>query len=82
MRPRSAWVTEVTPNGSTTVADGACSVFAIDLEGDGGIGPSTIAGPVAAGANGFVSGSALFRDPEGLTHAVADLRQRAEAARA
>jgi ribulose-phosphate 3-epimerase len=54
----------------------------IDLEVDGGIGPSTIAGPIAAGANVFVSGSALFRDPEGLTHAVTDLRQRAEDARA
>jgi ribulose-phosphate 3-epimerase len=54
----------------------------IDLEVDGGIGPSTIAGPIAAGANVFVSGSALFRDPEGLAHAVTDLRQRAEDARA
>ena len=53
----------------------------IDLEVDGGIGPSTVAGPVAAGANVFVSGSALFRDPEGLTHAVSDLREQAEAAR-
>jgi ribulose-phosphate 3-epimerase len=53
----------------------------IDLEVDGGIGPSTVDGPSAVGANVFVSGSALYRDPEGLTHAVADLRQRAEAAR-
>jgi ribulose-phosphate 3-epimerase len=52
----------------------------VDVEVDGGIGPSTVAGAVAAGANVLVAGSALFRDPEGLAHAVADLRKRAEAA--
>ena len=50
------------------------------LEVDGGIGPSTVADMVAAGADRLVSGSALFGDPEGLEHAVADLRGRAEAA--
>jgi ribulose-phosphate 3-epimerase len=53
----------------------------IDLEVDGGIGPSTVTGAVAAGANLLVAGSALFRDPDGLEHAVSDLRARAEAAR-
>jgi len=53
----------------------------VELEVDGGIGPSTIAGAAAAGADVLVAGSALFRDPEGLEHAVADLRSRAEAAR-
>jgi ribulose-phosphate 3-epimerase len=52
----------------------------IDIEVDGGIGPSTVGGAAAAGANVLVAGSALFRDPDGLAHAVADLRQRAEAA--
>ncbi|MEO2172238.1 MAG: ribulose-phosphate 3-epimerase, partial [Acidimicrobiales bacterium] len=52
------------------------------LEVDGGIGPATVAGAVAAGADRLVSGSALFGDPEGLEHAVADLRSRAEAAQA
>jgi ribulose-phosphate 3-epimerase len=52
----------------------------IDLEVDGGIGPSTIAGAAAAGANVLIAGSALYRDPEGLAHAVADLRARAEQA--
>ena len=52
------------------------------IEVDGGIGPSTVAGVVSAGADRLVSGSALFRDPEGLEHAVADLRSRAEAAQA
>jgi ribulose-phosphate 3-epimerase len=53
----------------------------VDLEVDGGIGPSTIAGAVAAGANVLIAGSALFKDPEGLEHAVSDLRARAESAR-
>ncbi len=52
----------------------------VHVEVDGGIGPSTIAGAAAAGANVLVAGSALYRDPEGLAHAVADLRARAEAA--
>ena len=51
-----------------------------DVEVDGGIGPATVAGAAAAGANVLVSGSALYRDPEGLDHAVADLRARAESA--
>ncbi len=50
----------------------------LGTEVDGGIGPATVAGAVAAGANVLVSGSALYRDPEGLDHAVADLRARAE----
>ena len=53
----------------------------IDLEVDGGIGPTTVAGAARAGANVLVAGSALFRDAEGLEHAVTDLRRRAEDAR-
>jgi len=53
----------------------------VHIEVDGGIGPSTIAGAAAAGANVLIAGSALYRDPEGLEHAVSDLRARAEAAR-
>jgi ribulose-phosphate 3-epimerase len=49
----------------------------IDVEVDGGIGPDTIAAAAAAGANVLVAGSALYRDPEGLEHAVRDLRERA-----
>lgn len=52
----------------------------VDIEVDGGIGPTTIAAAAAAGANILVAGSALYRDPEGLQHAVSDLRARAEAA--
>jgi ribulose-phosphate 3-epimerase len=52
----------------------------VDIEVDGGIGPKTIAGATAAGANVLVAGSSLFRDPEGLEHAVTDLRALATAA--
>jgi ribulose-phosphate 3-epimerase len=54
----------------------------VDLEVDGGIGPSTIEGAAAAGANVLVAGSALYRDPKGLAHAVSELRTLAEATRA
>jgi ribulose-phosphate 3-epimerase len=53
----------------------------VDVEVDGGIGPETVGGAVAAGANVLVAGTSLFRGPGGLAHAVATLRQRAEAAR-
>ena len=52
----------------------------VDIEVDGGIGPLTIAGAAAAGANVLVAGSSLFADPQGLEHAVGDLRARALAA--
>ncbi|MEI2640288.1 MAG: ribulose-phosphate 3-epimerase [Microthrixaceae bacterium] len=53
----------------------------IDLEVDGGIGPSTAPAAAAAGADVLVAGSALFRDPKGLAHAVSEIRSVAEAAR-
>jgi len=53
----------------------------IDLEVDGGIAPATVAGAAAAGADVLVAGSALYRDPEGLSHAVAEIRSLAESAR-
>ena len=46
----------------------------IDLEVDGGIAPQTAPGAVRAGANVLVAGSALYRDPDGLEHAVGELR--------
>jgi ribulose-phosphate 3-epimerase len=52
-----------------------------DVEVDGGIGPSTVQAAARAGANVLVSGSALFRDPLGLEHAVTELRELARAAR-
>jgi ribulose-phosphate 3-epimerase len=60
--------------------DDAGVTDSVDLEVDGGIGPDTIAGAAAAGANVLVAGSALYRDPEGLGHAVSALRAAAEAA--
>ncbi len=51
----------------------------VDVEVDGGIAPATVAGAAAAGANVLVAGSALYRDPEGLAHAVTELRSLAEA---
>ena len=53
----------------------------VDVEVDGGIGPGTVQGATTAGANVLVAGSALYRDPEGLEHAVTELRELAAAAR-
>jgi ribulose-phosphate 3-epimerase len=53
----------------------------VDVEVDGGIGADTVAGAAGAGANVLVAGTALFEDPEGLEHAVSELRALAESAR-
>lgn len=52
----------------------------VDLEVDGGISPTTIAGAARAGANVLIAGSALFRDEKGLGHAVSELRGLATSA--
>jgi ribulose-phosphate 3-epimerase len=52
----------------------------IDLEVDGGISASTVAGAAGAGANVLISGSALFRHPDGLAAATAELRKLASQA--
>ena len=52
----------------------------VNVEVDGGIGPKTIAGAAAAGANVLIAGSALFKEPKGLKHAVTELRAAANAA--
>ena len=52
-----------------------------DLEVDGGIAPSTAWGATRAGANVLVAGSALYRDPLGLEHAVTELRDVAGGSR-
>ena len=54
--------------------------FDFDIEVDGGIGLATVAGAGRAGANVLVAGTALFKDPEGLEHAVTELRAQAHAA--
>ena len=52
----------------------------IDLEVDGGIDRTTIAGAASAGANVFVAGTSLFTHPDGLAAGVSGLRAEAEAA--
>ena len=52
----------------------------VNVEVDGGIGLKTIAGAAAAGANVLVAGTALFKEPKGLKHAVTELRAAATAA--
>jgi len=47
----------------------------IDLEVDGGISSSTIGGAAAAGANVMISGSWMFKHPDGLAAAVGELRK-------
>lgn len=51
--------------------------FDVDIEVDGGISASTIAGPASAGANVLVSGSALYNYQEGLGFGVQELRRLA-----
>jgi ribulose-phosphate 3-epimerase len=50
----------------------------VELEVDGGIGPATAAGAVAAGADVLVAGSALFGHPDGRQAAVEALRTTVE----
>lgn len=76
-----AYIATMEPKITEVVAMVDASGFDIDVEVDGGIRPATIAGAAKAGANVLVAGSALFRDPEGLGHAVTELRDLAEAAR-
>jgi ribulose-phosphate 3-epimerase len=52
----------------------------IDLEVDGGISASTVEGAAYAGANVLISGSAMFRHPDGRGAAVSELRQLGRAA--
>ena len=53
---------------------------AVNVEVDGGISNKTIAGAAKAGANVLIAGSALFKEPKGLKHAVSELRAAATAA--
>ena len=52
----------------------------VEIEVDGGISADTVAGAARAGARALVAGTGLYKDPEGLEHAVKDLRRRAEEA--
>ena len=57
------------------------SGYDVDVEVDGGLDTTTVGGAVRSGANVIVAGSSLYRDPDGLEHAVKALRTAAEAAR-
>ena len=46
----------------------------LEIEVDGGIGPENAAQVVAAGATVLVAGSAVYRSPEGVAAAIAELR--------
>ncbi|MGH9152037.1 MAG: ribulose-phosphate 3-epimerase [Acidimicrobiales bacterium] len=52
----------------------------VELEVDGGISPTTVAGAAKAGARALIAGSALYKDPEGLEHAVSEIRTLARQA--
>ena len=73
MEPKIAQVREM--------IDAAGLADTVDLEVDGGISSSTVSGAAAAGANLLIAGSALYRHPDGLSAAVAELRSLASAAR-
>ena len=75
-----AYIATMEPKITEVAAMVAASGREIDIQVDGGISPSTVAGAAAAGANVLVAGSALYRDPEGLKHAVSELRELAEGA--
>jgi ribulose-phosphate 3-epimerase len=77
-----AYISTMEPKIAELAARRTARGLDFDIEVDGGIGPTTVAGAVAAGANVLVAGSALFRDTQGLEHAVSDLRARAVAAQA
>jgi ribulose-phosphate 3-epimerase len=72
-----AYITTMAPKIAEIRAMADASGYDIDVEVDGGISADTIAHATAAGANVFVAGSALYRDPLGLTHAMTTLRDAA-----
>lgn len=52
---------------------------AVEIEVDGGISARTIAGAYHAGARAFVSGSAVYRHPDGWQAAIDEMREAAGA---
>lgn len=54
--------------------------LACTIEVDGGIAPGTAGAVVKAGADVLVSGTSIFRSPDGITAAIAALRESARAA--
>lgn len=75
-----AYIASMEPKVRAAAAMIAESGREIDLEVDGGMSAATIAGPAAAGANVFISGSALWKY-DSFAEGIADLRAKADAAR-
>jgi ribulose-phosphate 3-epimerase len=75
------YIATMEPKMAEVRAMADASGYDVDVEVDGGLDTATVGGAVAAGANVIVAGSALFRDPKGLEHAVTELRAAAESAR-
>jgi ribulose-phosphate 3-epimerase len=75
-----AYIATMEPKITEVRALIAARGYDVDVEVDGGISLDTVAGAVGAGANVLVAGSALYRDPDGLAHAVKALRTAATAA--
>ena len=75
-----AYIASMEPKISEAAALLRTADHYVELEVDGGIGPSTIEGAVKAGARALIAGSALFKYEEGLEFGVSDLRARARAA--
>jgi ribulose-phosphate 3-epimerase len=74
-----SYLATMEPKVAAAKAAIASSGHNIELEVDGGIGPETIEGAAGAGADVFVSGSALW-GYENFGEGIADLRERAETA--
>ncbi|WP_108665495.1 ribulose-phosphate 3-epimerase [Euzebya rosea] len=75
-----AYIASMEPKIRMTAEMIAASGREIDLEVDGGMNADTIAGAAGAGANVFISGSALWKY-DSFAEGVTDLRTRANEAR-
>ena len=77
-----AYIATMEPKIAETAALVAGADHPIEVEVDGGITATTIAGAARAGATTFCAGSALFTHPDGAEAAVSELRRLATDARA
>ncbi len=71
---------DIMPKVQTLAAAIRAGGHDIMLQVDGGISAATIAIAAAAGSDTFVAGTAVFRHPEGVPHAISELRDLATAA--
>jgi len=75
-----AYIKTMEPKIRETAELIAASGYPVEIEVDGGINASTVAGAAAAGARILVAGSGLYKHEGGLGAAVAELRKLAEEA--